>query len=112
MRMRKKPNLIPRMEKCVSVLEREPEKHLGKWLKNFDGYRELHLELGCGKGKFTVETAAQNPDILFVAIERVPDAMVIAMERVCEQGLRNVRFIDTDALNCPDIFAPGEVGRI
>ena len=44
--------------------------------------KELRVELGCGKGRFTAETARQNPDILFIAVEKVPDALVVAMERL------------------------------
>ena len=36
--------------------------------------KEVFLELGCGKGRFTAETAAQNPQALYIAVERVPDA--------------------------------------
>ena len=49
--------------------------------------RELRVELGCGKGRFTVGTAAAEPDVLFVAVEMVPDAMVVAMERCAAEGL-------------------------
>ena len=48
MRMRKKPNLLPRMERASSVLVPEPEALRGKWLDAFPQCRELHLELGCG----------------------------------------------------------------
>jgi len=112
MRMRKKPNLLPRMERCAAVNAAEPERLRGRWREVFPGYRALHLELGCGKGRFTAETAAAAPDVLCVAVERVPDAMVVAMERVCARGLQNVRFIDADAAHLADIFAPGEADRI
>ncbi len=45
---------------------------------------------GLRKGRFTVETAAANPDMLLIAMERVPDAMVVAMEKARELDLRNV----------------------
>ena len=112
MRMRKKPNLIPRMERCSAVLLREPEALRGRWLEEFPGFRALHVELGCGKGRFTADTAEQNPDVLLIAVEKVPDAMVVGMERVTDRGLENVRFLDFDARNLMDIFAPGEVSRI
>ena len=70
------------------------------------------MELGCGQGRFTVGTAAAEPDVLFVAVEMVPDAMVVAMERCAAEGLRNVRFIDANANILPEFFAPGEVDRI
>ena len=112
MRMRKKPNLIPRMEKASAVLEREPEKLRGRWLEGFPECSRLYLELGCGKGSFTCASALAEPEALFAAVERVPDAMVVAMERACEMGLGNVRFLDADAVRLPELFAPGEADRI
>ena len=112
MRMRKKPNLLPRMERAAAVLAAEPEPLRGQWRTAFPGYAALHLELGCGKGRFTAETAAAQPDTLLVAVEKVPDAMVVAMERAVAQGLHNVKFIDRDVVLLPELFAPGEVDRI
>lgn len=112
MRMRKKPNLVPRMERCSRVLIKDPESHRGHWKELMPEAKAVHIELGCGKGRFTAETAAQMPDTLLIAVERVPDAMVIAMERVCAQELQNVFFIDGDAAKLPAYFAPGEVERI
>ncbi len=112
MRMRKKPNLIPRMEKASAVLEREPEKLRGRWLEEYPGHARLYLELGCGKGSFTCASAQAEPEALFAAVERVPDAMVVAMERAVSLGLTNVRFLDIDAEKLPELFAEGEADRI
>ena len=112
MRMRKKPNLLPRMERTAAVLVSAPEELRGKWRERFPGYATLHLELGCGKGRFTADTAAANPDVLLAAVEKVPDAMVVGMERAVERGLENVRFLDRDVTLLSEIFAPGEVDRI
>ena len=109
MRMRKKPNLIPRMEACSDIWVREPETMRGKWRELFPAASGLYLEVGCGKGKFTAETAAAHPDILFIAMERVPEAMVMAMEKVKNAGLSNVFFIGEDVAGLRDYFAPGEV---
>ena len=81
MRMRKKKNLIPRMERCGDRLIRDPYDRRGRWQELMPQAREVRLELGCGKGRFTAGTAAAEPDVLFAAVERVPDAMVVAMER-------------------------------
>lgn len=112
MRMRRKPNLIPRMERCSRVLIEDPAALRGTWKQSFPEYDSLWLELGCGKGRFTADTAEQNPKAFLVAIEKVPDVMVMAMERVCDKGLSNVRFIDGDALALPVLFEPREVDRI
>lgn len=112
MRMRKKPNLAPRMERCAGILIDDPAALMGRWREVFSCYDNLFLELGCGKGRFTAETARREPKNLLIAVEKVPDAMVVAMERVLELGLENARFIDGDALALPVIFAENEVDRI
>lgn len=111
-RMRKKPNLIPRVERCAALLERDAAAHRGRWLEDYPGYGALHLELGCGKGRFTAGMAEANPGVLFVAVERVLDAMVMAMERAVDANLTNIRFLDFDAAGCESVFATGEVERI
>lgn len=112
MRMRKKPNLLPRMERCGALLEAAPEQRRGGWLLAYPGHSALHLELGCGKGRFTADMAEELRSVLLCAVERVPDAMVVAMERVMERGLDNVRFLDCDAARITELYAPGEVERI
>ncbi len=112
MRMRKKPNLIPRMERAGAVLESAPEQLRGRWLESAEHYSKLFVELGCGKGTFTCRTAAAEPEALLLAVEKVPDAMVVAMERACEAELKNVRFLDVDAVRLTELLAPGEADRL
>ena len=109
MRMRNKKNLIPRMERCAAVQVKDPAAWRGRWGQMVPGCGQVRAEVGCGKGAFTAAMAVQSPEALIVAIEKVPNAMVTAMERVCAQEIGNVRFIDTDAAALADIFAPGEL---
>ena len=112
MRMRKRHGLDARMAACAALLIDEPAALRGRWRELLPGCRGLQVELGCGKGRFTVETAKAAPAELFVAIEKVPDAMVLAMERARAEGLENIRFLDFDAARLGEIFAPGEIDRI
>ena len=112
MRMRKKKNLQPRMEACGRLLIPQPQALRGNWRSLFPQAKKLEVELGCGKGRFTAGTAAAQPDTLLIAVEKVPDAMVVAMERVKNERLENVFFIDADAALLPELFAPGEVDRL
>ena len=112
MRMRRKKNLVPRMEACGQWLIRDPKAQRGHWRELMPGAKELRLELGCGKGRFTCQTAAADPDVLFIAVERVPDAMVMAMEKARSLELTNVFFVDADAADLPEFFAPDEVDLI
>lgn len=109
MRMRKKPNLVSRMKLCESMLISDPAELRGKWRTLYPAAREIRLELGCGKGRFSAETAEQNPDVLYIALERVPDAMIVALERCRDKGLSNIFFINGDAALLREYFAPDEV---
>ena len=112
MRMRRKKNLVPRMEKCAAVHITEPQALRGRWQERFGRPAPIWLEIGCGKGKFTAETAALEPDVLFVAVERVQEALVLAMEKALSMGLKNVYFLSIDAAKLEEYFAPGEVDLI
>lgn len=49
MRMRKKPNLSPRMERCGRFLIGDPASYRGHWRDLKPDAADLRLELGCGK---------------------------------------------------------------
>ena len=109
MRMRKKTNLVPRMEACAAYWIQNPEEYKGRWRELMPQCRELRVEVGCGKGGFTVKTAAANPDVLLIAVEICKDAMVVAMEKAKELGLKNVWFIAMDVAKIEDSFAESEI---
>jgi tRNA (guanine-N7-)-methyltransferase len=110
--MRKKPNLLPRLERVKPLLVQSPGLLKGGWAERFGGFNAIFLELGCGKGRFTADFAAQNPDTLLIAVERVAEALLVALERVFDRGLENVRFLAADAAALPSFFARDEVSRI
>ena len=112
MRMRRMRNLEPRMEKCAEYRIAEPQSHKGAWRELMPGCTALWVEVGCGKGKFTVETAAANPDVLIIAVERVREAMVVAMEKAQAMNLKNVWFIDMDVANMEECFDRFEIDRL
>ena len=112
MRMRRKPNLIPRMERCADVHVTEPAGLRSRWGEEFPAYKEIRLEIGCGKGRFTAEQARRDTEMLLVAIEKDPSALVMAMERIQNEEVPNVRFMEQDAADLREFFAPGELSRI
>lgn len=114
MRPRKKPNLPKRMTAAGAVLVNEPFSVRGHWRELFGAPAgaALHVELGPGKGGFICEIAKQNPDVLYVGIEKVPDVLVMAMERALAEGITNVRFIRGDAALLAEYFEPGEFSRL
>ena len=112
MRMRKMKNLDSRMERCADYRITEPAALKGNWRSLKQDAEALWVEVGCGKGKFTAETAQANPDVLLIAVERCREAMVVAMEKAREMGLKNVYYIDMDVANMEEIYAGGEIDRL
>lgn len=102
-------NLEPRLEACDSYRIQNPEDYYGRWRSLMPQASQLRVEVGCGKGKFTVETAASEPDVLIIALERVREAMVIGMEKAKAMGLKNVWFVSMDVAHIDEFFAPDEI---
>ncbi len=112
MRMRKKKNCDIRLERCESLWIKNPEELKGKWNDLFENSNPIHIEIGCGKGQFITGMAEQNPDINYVAIDVVPDVLVIALEKATAKDIKNVRFIIADAAKLCDYFDQFEISRI
>ena len=112
MRMRRMKNLESRMANCADLRITDPAALKGDWRSLKQDATQLWVEVGCGKGKFTAETAEANPDVLLIAVERCREAMVVAMEKAREMGLKNVYYIDMDVANIEEIFAGFEIDRL
>ena len=112
MRMRKKPHRDERMDRCDAVWIRSPAEYRGRWRDLMPAASELRLEIGCGKGKFTVETAAAEPGVLFLGLEKNEDALLMAMESAERAGLENLFFLCGDAAEVVSWFAEGEIDGI
>ena len=112
MRMRKKKNCALRMERCSDIWIKNPEENKGKWKEIFKNNNPIHIEIGCGKGNFVTGMAKLYPDVNFIAIEKVEDVIVMAMEKAVDAGLTNVLFMDMDAERIEDFFEFGEIKRI
>ena len=80
MRMRKKKNLDVRFAACADVMVFEPKQLRGKWRALFGNDNPIHLEIGCGKGRFAIGMAEQYPDVNFIAVEREEGALIMAAE--------------------------------
>lgn len=108
MRPRKIRNLTSRRENCTDLripytLEsfdfRTNEKSENPFdIEEIFGRKApLVMEIGCGKGQFVCEYAKRNPDKNIIAIECVPTVLVEACERVKEEKIENIRFLEMRA---------------
>ena len=100
MRARKKKNTVPRLERHSDLIADAVVAREGV---------PLHVEIGCGKGALAVGIASPMPDVDYYALEKVPDVMVMAVEKAAAAGLKNCKFLIADAVMLPDICPEGSV---
>lgn len=96
MRMRKKKHLDERLEACSDLIIHDISPYFGDIKSIFPDDKPLRLEIGCGKGAFIFETARQNPNINFLAVEKNLNVLVLAAEKVKNGNLSNVKFLACD----------------
>ncbi len=84
----------------------------GKWHERFGNNNPIVLELGCGKGEYTVGLARLFPDKNFIGIDIKGARMYTGAKIAEEEGLRNVAFLRTSIELLPAFFTPGEVSEI
>lgn len=104
MRLRNVKNAKEKILASASVIH-NPDDYCGKYASIFDNDNEIHLEIGCGKGKFIYENAIKNPHINYIGIEKYESVIVRALEKVENSPLPNLRFIVCDAKNIDKIFS-------
>lgn len=109
MRMRKKKNGEARMNACAEYKVENPASLRGKWKETFNVKGEMYLEIGCGKGTFVTELAKRNPDKFYIAMEIIPDVIMLAMEKAKKENLKNVIFVCFDADNICEVFDDSEL---
>ena len=109
--------LEERLERYGSVIELRPESWRGRWALGCAPlgsapFREVRLDLGCGKGGFVVEAARREGDVLFVAMDSEPICVAYAAQRVFESGLPNVVVVPGTGMRLREFFSPGELSVI
>ena len=118
MRMRKKRNFEARMEACGDLLlargangilnMKEAAEHFRALIdfeKAFGNQNPVALEIGCGKGGFISRLAILQPNVNFLALEKMSNVILTPLEAVKKQGIENIRFLNIRA-ECLPCYIP------
>jgi tRNA (guanine-N7-)-methyltransferase len=84
----------------------------GKWREFFGNDNPVVLELGCGKGEYSVGLAEIFPEKNFIGVDIKGARMWTGARISLEKGLKNVAFLRTNIEMIPHFFAAGEVAEI
>ncbi len=85
----------------------------GRWHADFfHNDNPIVLELGCGKGEYTVALAARNPDKNFIGVDIKGARMWRGAKTATENKMTNVGFLRARIEFITSLFAEGEVSEI
>lgn len=85
----------------------------GHWRSRF--FKNDHpiiLEIGCGKGEYTVGLAERYPTKNFIGVDRKGARLWAGCKKATEQEMPNVGFVRTKAENLTLVFAENEIDEI
>lgn len=97
----------PTREQLLTGFERR-----GKWYEFFKNDNPIVLELGCGKGEYTVALAEKFPNKNFIGIDIKGARFWRGAKTAIEKGLKNVAFLRTQIELIDYAFAKNEVSEI
>ena len=110
MRARRKPWAAREIE-TNPLFVGDPTDYAGCWRTYFGNDNPIHLEIGCGMGRFVTQMAGAHTDTNFIALERERNVIVKGARAANESGQR-IAFVIGDAAELPNLFTPGEISRI
>ena len=84
----------------------------GKWNNEFKNKGKIILELGCGKGEYSISLAKKKPNSNFIGIDIKGSRIWHGAKNAIENNLDNVRFLRTQIEFLPYCFAQNEVSEI
>ncbi len=85
----------------------------GKWNREyFKNNQPIVVELGCGKGEYTIGLAERNPDKNFIGIDIKGARIWRGAKTALENEMNNVAFVRMQIELLDKVFAPGEISEI
>ena len=85
----------------------------GNWNRDmFEKPQPIVLELGCGKGDYTIALARRHPEMNFIGVDIKGARLWKGAKEATEQAMGNVAFLRTRIEFIDAFFGPGEVSEI
>lgn len=101
---------------CFTLYFENIEKGMplkGKWHSNyFKNQNPIVLELGCGKGEYSVGLAKNNPGKNYIGVDIKGNRIWTGAKEALDNNMPNVAFVRTRIDFIEHCFSPGEVSEI
>ena len=103
------PNLF---QVSYEMLKEEGFPKKGKWHEHFSNNNPITLELGCGKGDYTISLARIHPERNFIGVDIKGARLWRGAKTAVEEKMQNVAFIRTRIELIENFFDADEVSEI
>jgi len=106
--------LQPSSEELLSEGYQSLKDHAvkGRWRDFFHNDNPIVLELGCGKGEYTIDLAERNPSMNFIGVDIKGARLWKGAKYATEHNMKNVAFLRTRVEFIKAFFGPSEVSEI
>ena len=84
----------------------------GLWSSRFNNDNPIILELGCGKGEYSVNLARMHPEFNYIGIDIKGSRIYSGADIAHKENLNNIIFIRTQIEYINSIFSPQEIHEI
>lgn len=112
MRYRRVKGATEKFERLSQYIVSNAIEKKGNWNGVFGNENPIFLELGCGKGKFTIQQAMLHPERNFIGVEGQERVLLRSAQRAFEKELTNVMFICEFLKQPSDYFETDEIHGI
>lgn len=112
MRVRNRPGAAEMLAAHPNFVISDPTLWKGKWNELFENDHPIHIEIGMGKGQFITGMAKAHPEINYIGVEMQVSVVSIALDKLIEQSLPNLKLLHVDGSALTEYFADSEVDQI
>ncbi|HCC4342685.1 TPA: tRNA (guanosine(46)-N7)-methyltransferase TrmB [Enterococcus faecium] len=112
MRVRNRPGAAELLAAHPNFVISDPTLWKGKWNELFENDHPIHIEIGMGKGQFITGMAKAHPEINYIGVEMQVSVVSIALDKLIEQPLPNLKLLHVDGSALTEYFADSEVDQI
>ena len=112
MRVRNRPGAAEMLAAHPNFVISDPTLWKGKWNELFENDHPIHIEIGMGKGQFITGMAKAHPEINYIGLEMQVSVVSIALDKLIEQPLPNLKLLHVDGSALTEYFADSEVDQI
>ncbi|MDV4558893.1 tRNA (guanosine(46)-N7)-methyltransferase TrmB [Enterococcus faecium] len=112
MRVRNRPGAAEMLAAHPNFVISDPTLWKGKWNELFENDHPIHIEIGMGKGQFITGMAKAHPEINYIGVEMQVSVVSIALDKLIEQPLPNLKLLHVDGSALTEYFSDSEVDQI